>query len=131
MVSNTYMELENDILKDHPELRQMPFGTPEGYFESFRCEPWKQQKRSWVKTLAPYAAMAAMFAFIAIVGAALLERTSSYESDIESFAFADLIPLTDPESIYHIEDIDATPGEITDDDIVNYLIYTGISLDSY
>lgn len=126
------MTTGKDILNNNPELKRMPFSTPEGYFETFRCEPWKQRKKkSPLRALAPYAAMAAMFAMIAIGGAALLEHTATGESDIDSFAFADLIPLTDPDLIYHVDDNGGTSGELTNEDIINYLIYTGVSLESY
>ena len=57
------MKQEKDILKDCPELKQMPFPVPEGYFESFKAEAsgTRVHKVSFWNKVAPYAAVAAVF----------------------------------------------------------------------
>ena len=41
------MKTDKDILKECSELKEMPFGVPEGYFESFRSRMtlrWRQKR---------------------------------------------------------------------------------------
>ena len=66
-----------DILNDCPELKQMPFTTPEGYFESFKAEASRPlvRKIDFRTRIAPYLAMAAVFIFMVTAGTLLLEQS--------------------------------------------------------
>lgn len=123
------MRKENDILKDMPELKQMPFAVPEGYFESFKeanARPAAGPVSLWSR-LAPYAAMAAVFVFLVTAGTFIL-RTSvpQYDMTEEDYAiFSDNLMNT---LTYEYEYGDRlAEAALSDEDIINYLIYTGVT----
>lgn len=123
------MEKKKDILRDCPELKQMPFTVPEGYFESFKAEAAKPMvhKVSFMNRFAPYAAMAAVFACLVTAGTFLLERTTpAYQMTEEDYMlFSDNMMNT---ITYEMEYGDQlAEAEISDEDIINYLIYSGIT----
>lgn len=122
------MKKENDILNNNPDLKQMPFSVPEGYFESFRIEKQAVSIKTdlWTR-VAPYAAMAAVFVLLVTVGNFLLEKsTTEYimtEEDYILFSDNAMNTIT-YEMVYgdHVAE-----AELMDEDIINYLIYTGVS----
>ena len=123
------MKKENDILKDCAELKQMPYSVPEGYFESFKAEAVRPvvQKLNFWNRFAPYAAMAAVFVFLVTAGTFLLERsTPQYKMTEEDYMmFSDNIMTT---LAYEMEyGYQLAEAEISDEDIINYLIYTGVT----
>ena len=122
------MKTDNkDILKENLNLKDMPFSVPEGYFESFKKEVRIHQTPSIWKRFAPYTSVAAAFLLIVSVGTLILEKTLS-ENDItqeDYILFSDNMMNTiayEMDSEYKLAD-----AEINDDDIINYLIYSGIS----
>lgn len=122
------MKTDNkDILKENLNLKDMPFSVPEGYFESFKKEVRIPQTPSLWKRFAPYASVAAAFLLIVSVGTLILEKTLS-ENDItqeDYILFSDNMMNTiayEMDSEYRLAE-----AEINDDDIINYLIYSGIS----
>lgn len=123
------MKKENDILKDCVELRQMPYSVPEGYFESFKAEavrPVVRRVNFWNR-FAPYAAMAAVFVFLVTAGTFLLERsTPQYQMTEEDYMmFSDNIMTT---IAYEMEyGYQLAEAEISEEDIINYLIYSGVT----
>lgn len=123
------MKKENDILKDCVELRQMPYSVPEGYFESFKAEavrPVARRVNFWNR-FAPYAAMAAVFVFLVTAGTFLLERsTPQYQMTEEDYMmFSDNIMTT---IAYEMEyGYQLAEAEISEEDIINYLIYSGVT----
>ena len=122
------MKTENkDILKDNPKLKDMPFSVPEGYFESFRQGISIQQAPSFWKRSAPYVSVAAAFLLIMSVGTLILEKTvPGYEMTQEDYIlFSDNMMNTI--SYEMDEEYQIAEAEINDEDIINYLIYTGIS----
>ena len=123
------MKQKIDILLDCQELKKMPFTVPEGYFESFKEETRKPmvQKLSFRKIVMPYIAVAAMFAFMVTTGTLLLERsTPEYQMTEEDyFMFSDNMMNT---IAYEMEyGTQFAEAEINDEDIINYLIYTGVT----
>ena len=123
------MKKENDILRDCAELRQMPYTVPEGYFESFKAEAVRPvvRKLDFWNRFAPYAAMAAVFVFLVTAGTFLLERsTPQYRMTEEDYMmFSDNIMTT---IAYEMEyGYQLAEAEISDEDIINYLIYTGVT----
>ena len=123
------MKKENDILKDCVELKQMPYSVPEGYFESFKAEavrPVVRRVNFWNR-FAPYAAMAAVFVFLVTAGTFLLERsTPQYQMTEEDYMmFSDNVMTT---IAYEMEyGYQLAEAEISEEDIINYLIYTGVT----
>lgn len=123
------MKKENDILKDCRELKEMPFAVPEGYFEAFKTEAKKPmvRKLTFMDRIAPYAAIAAMFIFLVTVGTLFLDSTTTeYEMTEEDYIlFSDNMMNS---LAYEMEYMSqAADTEISEDDIINYLIYTGVS----
>lgn len=124
------MKSEQDILKSASELRNMPYTIPEGYFRRLENDVMsgiresRERPRPVFARLAPYAAMAAVFVFLVTAGSFLLERTTPrlQEEYDEFYFYTNLIPATDP---YAIASVEEDPDEVLDEDIIEYLIYTG------
>lgn len=123
------MKKENDILKDSLELKQMPFTVPDGYFESFMAAnavPVARKVSLWNR-IAPYAAMAAVFVSLVMTGTFLLERSvPQYHMTEEDYViFSDNMMNT---IVYEMEyGSQLAEAEVSSEDIINYLIYTGVS----
>lgn len=122
------MKTDNkDILKENLKLKDMPFRVPEGYFDSFKREVCKQQASSLWKRFAPYATVAASFLLIVSAGTFILEKTVSKElmSQEDYIIFSDNMMNTinyEMDTEYKLAE-----AEINEEDIINYLIYSGIS----
>ena len=108
-------------------------GVPDGYFDNLktRLESIPSSAKAvsagpWAR-VRPYLAMAAGFAAILLAGNAILRGTASLDqasgSNPYESSYAELIALTNPESIYNALEYD--PESISDEDIINYLIETG------
>ena len=112
------------------------FSVPEGYFESLRDRlesiPGKDGKVApptlWMR-VKPYAALAACFLAALVAGKLILNRTSGRADKADPFFdqygelfYSDLIPVTLPESIFYDEE---SADDISNDDIINYLIESG------
>lgn len=123
------MRKENDILKDSLELKQMPFTVPEGYFKVFKeanARPVARKVSLWNR-IAPYAAMAAVFVSLVTTGTFLLERSMpQYDMTEEDYVlFSDNMMNT---IAYEMEyGSQLAEAEVSSEDIINYLIYTGVS----
>lgn len=123
------MKMGNDILKDCTELKQMPFSVPEGYFDSFKnanAVPVARRVSLWNR-MAPYAAMAAVFVSLVAAGTFLLERsTPQYQMTEEDYVmFADNMMNTIAYEMEYGDQI--AEADLSEEDIINYLIYTGVS----
>lgn len=118
------------------------FSVPDGYFELLqtRLEAIPEQRQEthkhpvaaaiWSKT-SPYFALAACFLLAFVIGNNVLTRIypqQESEYTLEDWYYASLIPVTNPYAIY-----DAAPDtyaeESSCDDILEYLISSGASLD--
>lgn len=129
----TEMNDGRNILDD-ARLHENPFTVPEGYFEQVRRDAKAiagketSSRPSFGKRVAPYIAIAASFAAIAAVGTAVLRGTSLAGSVDDETLFAEyLVPVTEPESVFYLSFNDA--DELTDEEIVEYLIESGASLE--
>ena len=123
------MKMGNDILKDRTELKQMPFSVPEGYFDSFKnanAVPVAKRVSLWNR-MAPYAAMAAVFVSLVAAGTFLLERsTPQYQMTEEDYVMvADNMMNTIAYEMEYGDQI--AEADLSEEDIINYLIYTGVS----
>ncbi len=101
---------DNDILQNM-QLKQPSYNVPEGYFSSLEQrlksipQPKTEKIRRW-KFAAPHATLAAMFALIMAAGGFFLGKTWTEKEITEQYADA-----------------------VTEDDIVEYLIYTGVEVE--
>lgn len=128
--------MEKDILNSSPELKKMPFNVPEGYFdglkrEALKCaEPKKVHISIWTR-LAPYAAIAAMFLFILVLGKVFLRNDPGESEAVEESAdFEDYMVFAGGETdiaIHNIASGQFAENSVEDEDIIEYLIYIGVS----
>ena len=126
------MKMGNDILKDCTELKQMPFSVPEGYFDSFKnanAVPVAKRVSLWNR-MVPYVAMAAVFVSLVAAGTFFLERsTPQYQMTEEDYVmFADNMMNTIAYEMEYGEQI--AEADLSEEDIINYLIYTGVSAEA-
>ena len=114
---------DKDILKD-PKLKENPFTVPEGYFSDFK----ERTSVSQGHRLSPrrnhggrYIAIAASFALLLGIGMASIKGLRSSDEYNEM----DLMVLSDisAESYYDLLSYD--DEELTEDDIIAYLIDSG------
>ena len=125
--------MERDIL-NNPELRKSPFSVPEGYFNSLRKEvsgyvrPVAVKASLWQK-LAPLATIAAMFILMVTAGTFFL-RSASPEEEITKEDYIVFAGDYTDFGIYEEEDDEQYADAVVNaDDIIEYLIYTGVSED--
>lgn len=128
--------MEKDILNSSPELKKMPFKVPDGYFdelqrEALRCtEPKKMHVSIWTR-LAPYASVAAMFLFILVLGKVFLRNDPGESEAVEESAdFEDYMVFAGGETdlaIHNIASGQFAENSVEDEDIIEYLIYIGVS----
>jgi len=108
-------------------LRQMPYSVPDGYFDSLSETVLKRipARRPAILRFAPYAAVAAAV----LLAAVLFTRPSGLAEELadDSFAFADIIPQTDPDAIWYSQ---ASEEELSEEDIINYLLFTGVGAET-
>lgn len=126
------------MLNSRKELREMPFSVPDGYFDRLNgkiCADAAHAEGStpiWNR-VAPYAAMAAMFVLIALAGQAVIhqqERNISNEAEEDSFFYTQIMPVSGLEEIYETGDGYIAESGLSDEDIVEYLIYSGLPVES-
>lgn len=120
---------DKDILKEFPHLKRMPYSVPEGYFETFKAdvEARKAPSEGMFVKLSPYLAVAAAFLFLVTAGTFLLENTTPGQefSQEDYLVFSDNIINTIAMQIEYEEQ--TAVAEIDDEDIINYLIDSGIT----
>ena len=114
--------------------RKNDISVPEGYFENLqqrlsaigRTES-PAEKVGVVRRFVPYVAVAASMLIAVTVGNWILSRTAvrDTQSNYESMLIAEAGPLYGPDGYSFLDDEE----DITDADIVNYLISSGISLE--
>ena len=119
-----------DILTTQKVLKESPFTVPAGYFESFKAETMKKAiipvVSPWRRSI-PYMAVAASLAFLLSVGSFIQNSISSKNriTDEDYILFSNSFISTaeyDGEEAYHFAE-----AEIMDEDIIEYLIYLGVS----
>ena len=121
---------DNDILKQDGNLKEMPFSLPEGYMESLRKElktiPQRNTKKiSIFNRIIPYVSLAAAFAMIVTIGGFILEKTTQQDLSYEDYiVFSDDMTNT---LLYDTDELYA--DALSDDDIIEYLIYTGVKIE--
>ena len=101
---------EKDILQNK-QLKQTTYNVPDGYFSSLEQKlkaipEQKEETPTLRKRLAPYAAMAAMFAMIMAAGGFFVGKSWTENNITEQYA-----------------------DVVTEDDIIEYLIYTDVEIE--
>ena len=125
-------DLERDILQE-ASLKKCPYSVPEGYFESLKEKAVKYSKPTpapvfqFKKVLMTAVSMAAMFILMVTAGTFLLEKSTPSED----LTHEDYIVFSD--GYFDLEMYEGNMSEqyadasISDEDIVEYLIYIGVS----
>ena len=117
--------------------RKNDISTPEGYFENLQMRlseiPARPARVSTVRRLAPYAAIAASFLAIVMLGNAILGRTAAPTDDDTWTYVSYLADALDPDggvpmdmAGYYIEE---ESDGLSAEDIMNYLVADGISVE--
>lgn len=122
------MKIGNDILEN---VARPSCKVPDGYFDNLKSRlssiPASKTVSPglWMR-VRPYAALAASFAAILVIGNSLLRNTASQpnEGDYSDASYAEMISLVSPETIYNV--MEYGQEDISEDDIINYLIESGI-----
>ena len=112
--------------------------TPEGYFEDLRMRlseiPAQPARVSTVRRLAPYAAIAASFLVAVMLGNFILSRTASPSADDDTWTYVSyLADALDPDGAALVDMYDEWDDleeeGLSAEDIVNYLVADGISVE--
>ncbi len=128
------MNKNKDILKDRPELKEMPYDVPAGYFDELNVEfiaktigsrkgtlktnnltsiLSQQTLRSrHIRKALPYLAIAASLLVLALVTFGLIQQKPK-----DKFYTDQIIE----------QEYEGLNGELNDEEIIEYLIYTGVS----
>ena len=121
-------EKNRDILADNPKLKEQVYSVPDGYFSGFKAgmTPYASVEPSLARRLVPYLSMAAVFIFLVTAGTFFLQRTTPSDE----FTQEDFILYSSNISgigLYEEETYQLADAGIADEDIIEYLIYSGIS----
>lgn len=121
-------EKNRDILADNPKLKEQVYSVPDGYFSGFKAgmTPYASVEPSLARRLVPYLSMAAVFIFLVTAGTFFLQRTTPSDE----FTQEDFILYSSNISgigLYEEEPDQLADAGIADEDIIEYLIYSGIS----
>lgn len=121
-------EKNRDILADNPKLKDQVYSVPDGYFSEFKAGmmPYASVEPSLARRLVPYLSMAAVFIFLVTAGTFFLQQTTP----ADEFTQEDFILYSSNISgigLYEEEPDQLADAGIADEDIIEYLIYSGIS----
>lgn len=116
---------DKDILRDNIHLKEMPFSTPDGYFDGLKQKATSCRCRTIWNTSTPYVVLAAMFALLVVAGSFFLEHISK-----DSYTEEDYIVFSDNMTNIIFDEYEQQYAEaISEDDIIEYLIYTGTDIE--
>ncbi len=122
-------EKERDILAERPELKKMPYNIPEGYFEGFRTHMKPNMTNSLRKRTPAYVSIAASIAVLLAGGF----MTSQRSSPADEFTHEDYLVFSSSminsinSEYYENSTNQYADADIANDDIIDYLIYSGIT----
>lgn len=124
--------MNKDILQN-PELKKNPYSIPEGYFDKLKVEarkcaaPRRVRVTIWSR-LAPYAGIAAMFLFILLLGKTFIRQEAQPGAIVaETDTYEDYLLFSDMNSDLSMHYIAEESLELSEEDIIEYLIYIGAS----
>ncbi len=120
------MKEKSDILAERTDLKKMPYTLPDGYFDEFRAQMKPYRTHSPRKRALPYISAAASIALLLAAGLLLSQRNSpADEFTHEDFlVFSDSMITTE---YYEYTSEQYADAEMANDDIIDYLIYSGIT----
>lgn len=120
-------EMKRDILAENPQLRKLVYTAPEGYFEDFKSQmrPYRNVQRGRMEKIAPYISIAASFIFIVTAGTFFLRRTALTEEFTQEDYLLFANSMVNVE--YYEENGHIADAAMEEEEIIEYLIYSGIS----
>ena len=126
-------DFERDILQE-ASLKNIPYSVPEGYFEAFKEKAVKYSKPAEVapmqfkRMLTTTISMAAMFIIMVTAGTMLLKGVTPEEDLTEEdyIVFSDGYLELEMYDTYGMAEQYAD-ASVSKEDIIEYLIYTGVS----
>lgn len=119
-------------------MKNCPYTVPEGYFEELQTRLSEipnvpECKVSGWQKFQPYLALAACFLFALIIGNLLFKKTDGQpvasDDMYEMLIYADIIPHSEPNSIFDITEATSLQDNQTETDIISYLIDSGTSIE--
>lgn len=122
--------MKNDILNTlSSEFRKMPYCVPEGYFDTLKQDLQRTGRTHSVERrlrnrVASYASIAAAAAIMATSGIMLMKNILTHED----MTYEDY--LVHSEAIIgeeYQDEITVIENEVNEEDIIEYLIYTGVT----
>ena len=122
--------MKNDVLNTFSsELRKMPYCVPEGYFDTLKQDLQRTGRTHSVERrlrnrVASYASIAAAAAIMATSGIMLMKNILAHED----MTYEDY--LVHSEAIIgeeYQDEITVIENEVNEEDIIEYLIYTGVT----
>ncbi len=122
-------EKERDILAERHELKNMPYSIPEGYFEGFKMNMKPYGCVRTRRKAVMYASAAASAAILLTAGILLSQRTSSADefTHEDYLVFSDSMINSLNSEYYGYTNEQYAEAEMANDDIIDYLIYSGIT----
>lgn len=131
--------LKNSDILERADLRsRSSYGVPDGYFDALESRLMSipaesgSKKRGFVYGGRLTYAIAAGVAAVLLCGVLLLRGHGIDPDNVtlyEQYAMIDLIPHTDPYSIF--EDSDSTGSAPTEEELMDYLIASKVELEYY
>ncbi len=122
------MERRRNIF-DSEELRESPFGVPDGYFAQLRPRldsiPAAKAPSLWTRSR-PYMSMAAAFLAVLVAGTALLRGVSAGDSDELYMDYAYIEPSVDS---FYVETGSDSDDALSSDELEQYIINSAISVE--
>lgn len=114
--------MKNDVLNTHSSvLKENPYGVPEAYFETLQSSLIRRKRRS---SVSPYISVAAACIILITAGLMLIRNTSMpYEMSYEDYLVHSDYIITEG----YEDEINVIEPNIDADDIIEYLIYTGVT----
>lgn len=112
--------------------------TPEGYFGNLQERlleiPARPARVSTVRRLAPYVAIAASFLVAVILGNAILRTTATPSPEDDTWTYVSyLADALDPDGASLFDEVgwetDQEESGLSEEDIINYLLADGISVE--
>jgi hypothetical protein len=124
-IKNTYKVPEGYFDQLQKRLEAIPSQHPEVQAPTVTVPLWSRVR--------PYVALAACMLMAFVVGNFFLGRNQApapAEFGLQEYYMADLIPMTNPYAIYDDAPMDLyTPESSSEDDVIQYLISSGTSVD--
>jgi hypothetical protein len=122
--------MNNDMLNSRSsEFRKIPYSVPEGYFDTLKNNLRRESitaagKRSFLNRAGAYASIAAAFLILITAGTILMKSTIG----AEDMTYEDYLVYSGSMTNEDFQnDIDIIENEINEEDIIEYLIYTGVT----